>query len=56
MTTTTCHFDVFQLNETNFENRRIKMKTLLDSKDAWEVIEKGYTVPEDESNLSVTQM
>lgn len=31
------------------------MKTLLDSKDAWEVIEKGYTVPEDESNLSVTQ-
>ena len=55
MTTTTCHFDVFQLNETNFENRRIKMKTLLDSKDAWEVIEKGYIVPEDESNLSITQ-
>ena len=23
---------------------------------AWEVIEKGYTMPEDESNLSVTQM
>ncbi|KAJ9672023.1 hypothetical protein PVL29_025599 [Vitis rotundifolia] len=55
MTTTTSHFDVFQLNENNFENWRIKMKTLLDSKDAWEVIEKGYTVPEDESNLSVTQ-
>ena len=31
------------------------MKALLDSKDAWEVIEKGYTVPKDESNLSVTQ-
>ncbi|RVW25500.1 Protein accellerated cell death 6 [Vitis vinifera] len=56
MTTTTSHFDVFQLNENNFENWRIKMKTLLDSKNAWEVIEKGYTMPEDESNLSVTQM
>ena len=32
MTTTTSHFDVFQLNENNFENWRIKMKTLLDSK------------------------
>ena len=55
MTTTTSHFDVFQLNGNNFENWRIKMKALLDSKDAWEVIEKGYTVPKDESNLSVTQ-
>ncbi|KAL6314064.1 hypothetical protein AAG906_011799 [Vitis piasezkii] len=55
MTTTTSHFDVFQLNENNFENWRIKMKTLLDSKDAWEIIEKGYTMPKDESNLSVTE-
>lgn len=31
------------------------MKTLLDSKDAWEIIEKGYTMPKDESNLSVTE-
>lgn len=31
------------------------MKTLLDSKDAWEITEKGYTVPEDESSLSVTK-
>ncbi|XP_034680920.1 protein ACCELERATED CELL DEATH 6-like [Vitis riparia] len=55
MTTTTSHFDVFQLNEYNFENWRIKMKTLLDSNDAWEIIEKGYTMPKDESNLSVTE-
>ncbi|KAJ9672017.1 hypothetical protein PVL29_025596 [Vitis rotundifolia] len=55
MTTKKSLFKVFQLKEDNFENWRIQMKTLLDSKNLWEVIEKGYQVPEDECNLSQTQ-
>ncbi|KAM1689024.1 hypothetical protein ACFX2K_036827 [Malus domestica] len=48
-------FQVPVLDNNNFDNWSIKMKTLLGAHDAWEVVEKGYTEPEDEATLSQPQ-
>ncbi|KAL5781316.1 hypothetical protein ACOSP7_006345 [Xanthoceras sorbifolium] len=48
-------FQVPALKNENYDNWSIKMKALLGAHDVWEVIEKGYTKPEDESTLSKTQ-
>ncbi|KAL5789098.1 hypothetical protein ACOSQ2_003986 [Xanthoceras sorbifolium] len=48
-------FQVPTLKNENYDNWSIKMKALLGAHDVWEVVEKGYTEPEDESTLSQTQ-
>ncbi|RDX63420.1 hypothetical protein CR513_58157, partial [Mucuna pruriens] len=39
------------LTNGNYDSWCLRMKALLGSKDAWEVVEKGYTLPEDVNNL-----
>ncbi|XP_068337580.1 uncharacterized protein [Pyrus communis] len=48
-------FQVPVLDNNNFDNWSIKMKALLGAHDVWEVVEKGYTEPEDEAILSQPQ-
>ncbi|KAM1061253.1 hypothetical protein FF1_025766 [Malus domestica] len=48
-------FQVPVLNNNNFDNWSIKMKALLGAHDVWEVVEKGYTEPEDEATLPQPQ-
>ncbi|KAJ9672026.1 hypothetical protein PVL29_025600 [Vitis rotundifolia] len=55
MTTKKSFIKAFLLQEDNFENWSIQMKTLLDSKSVWEVTKKGSQVPEDECKPSQTQ-
>ncbi|KAM1075244.1 hypothetical protein ACFX2B_019879 [Malus domestica] len=45
-------FQVPVLDNNNFHNWSIKMKALLGAHDVWEVVEKGYTEPEDEATMS----
>ncbi|CAN6721513.1 unnamed protein product [Malus baccata var. baccata] len=48
-------FQVLVLDNNNFDDWSIKMKTLLGAHDVWEVVEKGYIEPEDEATLSQPQ-
>ncbi|XP_068308813.1 uncharacterized protein [Pyrus communis] len=48
-------FQVPVLDNNNFDNWNIKMKAFLGAQDVWEVVEKGYTEPEDETTLSQPQ-
>ena len=48
-------FIISRLVEENFENQSIQIKTLLDSQDAWDVVEIGYTEPEGTDGLTNAQ-
>ncbi|KAI0529711.1 hypothetical protein KFK09_002268 [Dendrobium nobile] len=48
-------FQVPLLKTVDYDNWSIKMKALLGAHDVWEIVEKGYDEPSDESALSLTQ-
>ncbi|XP_077232689.1 uncharacterized protein LOC143870069 [Tasmannia lanceolata] len=48
-------FPVPQLSDKKYENWCIQMKALLGSQDLWDVVENGYTEPENESVLTNAQ-
>ncbi|XP_020598756.1 uncharacterized protein LOC110038304 [Phalaenopsis equestris] len=48
-------FQVPMFKESIYDNWSIKMKALLGAHNVWEVVEKGYDEPSDESALSTTQ-
>ncbi|XP_077221918.1 uncharacterized protein LOC143855721 [Tasmannia lanceolata] len=54
-TTMSSDFPVPQLSDKKYENWCIQMKALLGSQDLWDVIENGYTEPENESVLTNAQ-
>ena len=45
-------FQVPQLKGSKFDNWSIKMKALLGAHDVWDVVEKGFIVPENEATLT----
>ncbi|RDY10306.1 hypothetical protein CR513_05173, partial [Mucuna pruriens] len=50
-----CGLNLFQFSHLVNENDDywcLRMKVMLGSQDAWEFVEKGYTIPEDVTNLS----
>ena len=45
-------FQLPHLTKDNYNSSCRHMKALLDSQDAWEVVEKNYTQPQNEATLS----
>jgi len=48
-------FQFPRLTKWNYDNRCHRMKALVGSQDVWEVVEKGYTKPENEDSLPQTE-
>ena len=45
-------FQVPTLNNNNYDNWSIKMTALLGAHNVWDIIEKGYSEPQNEASLS----
>ena len=46
---------LLRLTKTNYENWNIQMKALLDSQDAWEMVEEGFEEPKDTTGYTAVQ-
>ena len=46
---------LLRLTKINYENWSIQMKALLDSQDAWEVVEEGFEEPKDTMGYTAAQ-
>ncbi|KAL5555607.1 hypothetical protein UlMin_037843 [Ulmus minor] len=55
MANSVASFQVPTLNNNNYDNWSIKMKALLGAHDVWDIVEKGFSEPENEDALTQDQ-